>query len=148
VFDVSDPTIPTEVGLVGGLGTAIGVTVCNSYAFVSDAHSRLYVIDISDPHAPLVVGSVATSDIAYDVAVSGIYAYVAVADYDVGLEVFDVSDPTAPVLVGSADTGSGAWSVVVSDGLVIAGGDIFRDCWVFGDGFESGDTSAWPLIVP
>jgi hypothetical protein len=94
--------------------------------------------------------------------VSGIYAYVAVADYDVGLEVFDVSDPTAPVPVGSADPGDGAEAVVVSDGLVhvahwragllpytsSGGVTAFRDCWVFGDGFESGDSSAWPATVP
>jgi hypothetical protein len=97
------------------------------------------------------VGVLDTPGNALGVAVAGGYAYV--ADFDGGLRVIDVSTPSTPVEVGFADTPGRAYDVAVSGGYVYladsdAGLAVFQGCTVFGDGFESGDTSAWSATVP
>jgi hypothetical protein len=83
--------------------------------------------------------------------VAGAYAYVAAGSS--GLRVIDVSDPAAPVEVGFYDTPGEAWGVAVAGDYVhladgSAGLDVFSDCLLFADGFESGDASAWSAIMP
>jgi hypothetical protein len=101
------------VGSADTPGTAYGVAVSGTYAYVADG-SSLQVIDISDPQNPGVLGSVATPGNAWAVAVSGSYVYV--ADDDYGLQVVDISNPASPQIVGAADTPNFAYGVAVSGG--------------------------------
>jgi hypothetical protein len=101
--------------LVGGVdtpGSAEGVAVSGSHAYVADGDSGLQVVDVIDPQSPVIAGSVDTPDYAYGVAVSGSYAFV--ADGNSGLQVVDVTDPQSPVIAGSVDTPGEAHDVAVS----------------------------------
>jgi hypothetical protein len=84
------------------------------------------------------------------VAVAGSVAYVAANT--AGLRVIDVSVPVSPSEIGFVQTLREAYGVATAEGYVIVVGpggmEIFRECGVFTDGFESGDTSAWSATVP
>jgi hypothetical protein len=99
---------------------------------------------------PEFMGSEDTPMHSTAVAVSGGYAYV--ADSGSGLRVLDVSTPSAPVEVGFFDTPGVANHVAISDGYVYLSDRytlaVFRECTLFSDGFESGDTSGWSATVP
>ena len=63
--------------------------------------------------------------------------------------------PSIPVEVGTYYTADAALAVAISAGHVyvtdfVAGLAVFNECQgpVFADDFESGDTSAWSMIVP
>jgi hypothetical protein len=166
VVDVFTPAAPVEVGFLETPGPAYGVTIADGYAFLAcggywpEYEGCLRVVDVSTPALPFEVGFLATPTYAWDVAVSRGYAYVAVGDRYSGaggLQVIDVSTPSAPVEVGSYETGGEfyefAGGVAVSDGYVFlaapgAGLYVFRECAMFSDGFESGNTSAWTVTVP
>ena len=106
-------------------GSANGVVVSGSHAYVVDSECCLDVIDISTPSSPQRVGSVRTPGYPYGVAVSGSRAYV--ADYS-GLQVIDISNPASPKLLGGVVTtgtasgvavaGSYVWVAAGSHGLV------------------------------
>ena len=71
------------------LGTAWGVAVYGSYAYVADSSAGLLVIDVSMPSAPIEIGSYNTVGLAQNVAVFGDYVYV--ADGEAGVEIFSPS---------------------------------------------------------
>jgi hypothetical protein len=98
------------------------------------------------------VGLVAAPGWAEGVALSGDYAYVSYT-FEMALQVVDISMPTSPREVGFVYTSGHARGVAVAGEYVYmaddeAGLEIFLDCAVFTDGFESGDTSAWSSTVP
>ena len=90
------------VGSVDTPGTAYGVYVSGSYAYVADDDKGLQVIDVGDTEMPAIVGSLAMqySGRALCVHVSGDYAYV-VCDLSgyFSLEVIDISNHQTPVSV-------------------------------------------------
>ena len=59
------------VGRVDTPGSAYGVAVSGTVAYVADSGSGLQVIDVSNPMSPAILGSVNTPGLAYGVAVSG-----------------------------------------------------------------------------
>jgi hypothetical protein len=72
---------------------------------------------------------------------------------DAGLRVIDVSSASAPIEIGDVDTPGRAYGVAANSGLAFvavdeAGMAIIRECDLFSDGFESGDTSGWSATVP
>jgi len=105
-INVSTPNAPTESGALGVLapatGTAFGVFLDNSKAYVAYGSSGLRIIDVSNPANPTQLGVIDTPGDARAVVASGNYAYV--ADRDAGVRVIDVSNPTAPVEVTSVAT--------------------------------------------
>ena len=112
IFDISNPSNPVQVGFYDTPGSAEGVAVSGSYAYVADWDQGLRVIDISDPENPVEVGSRVTPGTAYGVDVSGSYAYV--ADHGAGITVIDVSTPANPTVADTYDTSGFAWDVAVS----------------------------------
>ncbi len=152
VIDVSYPSAPVEVGILELPRVAFDVTVVEQTAYVA-CRSYLYAVDVSTPASPTLIGSIFTGGYEQDVAVAGRYAYVAAHDIG-GLTVVDVSDPHSLTLVGTADTRGSAQGVAVSNDLVLVadgpgGVEVFAECaWIFTDGFESGDPSAWSATVP
>jgi hypothetical protein len=160
VFDISDPFSPQIEGGGGFSGSRRSfLAAYGNYAYLSEldfSGARAFsVIDFSTPVAPIVTGGgwevtnrfgtiTATDSFVYGADVSG------VSD---GLWVVDVRDPADPVEVGSFDTPGESSDVAVSGEYVyLADGDaglaIFRECGVFSDAFESGDTSMWSAAVP
>jgi hypothetical protein len=111
VVDITTPGSPAIVGSVD-TGTANGVAVSGSYAYVADELAGLQVVDITTPATPALVGGADTPGGARGVAVSGSYAYV--ADAGTGLLVVDITTPASPVVVGGTDTPGEARGVAVS----------------------------------
>ena len=68
---------PTLAGSYDTPGTAFGVFVSGSYAYVADEESGLQIINVSNPASPTLAGSYDTPGYADGVSVSGSYAYVA-----------------------------------------------------------------------
>lgn len=110
------------------------------------------VIDVSTPSVPFPVGGIGTPGNALDVAVSGGYAYVADGTHG-GLTVIDIRTPSSPVEVGFYDLPQIAYGVAVSAGYAYVANEeggiaVFQDCaLLFADGFETGDSSTWSLVV-
>lgn len=116
VYEVSDPTAPSEVGSCETSGDATSVSVSGQHAYVTSGGNRLNVIEISDPNTPANLGSHLANDHdptgAIGVVMSGTNALI----FDVmfpggttgegvevarsgGLQVIDVSNSAAPVEV-------------------------------------------------
>lgn len=57
IMDVSDPSNPFTTKLCRTPGTANGVAVYGSYAYIADGGAGLQVVDVSDPYHPFVVGN-------------------------------------------------------------------------------------------
>jgi VCBS repeat-containing protein len=112
VVDISKPDAPVKVGSYQTSGTANGMDLIGSTAYLACDYDGLVMVDISNPSAPTRLGSYNTSGNAYDVTVRGKYAYV--ADYFAGLQIIDVSNPALPILVGTCDTSGYANAVALS----------------------------------
>jgi hypothetical protein len=102
---------PVSLGYCNTPGTAYGVQVVGTLAYVGDYGGVLRIIDVSNPAAPVQKGFCGMSGHAYEVQVVGTLAYVA-DDYN-GLRIIDVSNPAAPVEVGHYDTPDEAYGVQV-----------------------------------
>ncbi|NOY09233.1 MAG: hypothetical protein GXP33_10385 [Spirochaetes bacterium] len=86
------------VGSVDTPGTAYGIDIYGSYAFIADyrtgGSSTMQVIDISTPSAPyLAAAHTLDSGYAFDIAVDGTYAYIAAEGV---LQIVDISTPGSP----------------------------------------------------
>ena len=168
VVDVSDPSQPSQVTSVPTSDPIFDTTtldIVGDYAFVGAVHwgpffvySKIYVIDISHPATPDVVGVFDLDHFGFDrIAVSQQYAYLKGSS---DILVVDVETPSSPGLAGWNMLSDLAGDVAVSDGFVYVTVSrqlhndeslvVFWDCAlsVFGDGFESGDTSAWSASSP
>ncbi len=80
---------PARLGRYNTPGSAEGVFVSGTTAYVADWGIGLQIIDVSDPTDPALVGSHDTPGNAWGVFVSGTTAYV--ADSHSGLQIIDVS---------------------------------------------------------
>jgi hypothetical protein len=111
IFDISDPSQPTQIAEVRVEELGGGVSIDGQIAYLRTAHA-LYLIGISDPGAPEVLATFETPEAPAGVTISGQYAFVAL--HWGGLLVLDVSDPTAPLQVGSYNGGGQLSSVCIS----------------------------------
>src|SRR6266478_3648148 len=85
IYDVSDPTNPTNVGHINNGGYAEIVAVSGNYAYLANRDDGLRVYDVSDPSNPLNVGHTNVTGTglrpwAFGVTVSGNYAALANGD--------------------------------------------------------------------
>jgi len=99
IIDVTDPTNPIWLDQVDGSNRALGVTLWDEYALVSEGPYGLIIVGISDPLHADVVGEIMLSGNPISVAVHQDIAYV--ASYWAGLQLVDLSHPTEPVWLGS-----------------------------------------------
>ncbi len=130
VYDISDPSSPTQVAAYDTDEDIFALDVSAMYAFLANAEDGLRVMDISDPLHPAEVGTYSFSGSAWDVAVNGTHAYLACksSPADKSLLVIDVSTPTLPVEVGSYTTASGASNISFFDDevyLTLETGDLY-----------------------
>ena len=96
---------PSFAGSYDTPGTAWGVAVSGSYAYVADRDFGLQIIDVSNKANPTRVGWYDTRGLSYDVVVLGNFAYVA-DSFRGGLQIIDVSNKANPVLVRSITLGN------------------------------------------
>ncbi|WP_317136059.1 LVIVD repeat-containing protein [Methanochimaera problematica] len=101
IFNLSDPKSPRIVGSYTASTSALdsfsGVAVKGSYAYVTEYHNGVRVIDISDKSRPFEVTNIMGID-ANDVKILGDYAYVSVR-YQ-GFSVIDISNPNQAFVAG------------------------------------------------
>ena len=120
IADIGNITRSSTIGMLPTPpGSARGVTVVNTTAYIADYDLGLHIIDISDPAVPVLRSTLSLPGNALDVAVSGNTAYVAA--YKQGLQVVDVSDSNNPFIIGSianfAVEGSWAFKVEVVNNI-------------------------------
>ncbi|MBC7262685.1 MAG: hypothetical protein H5T63_11820, partial [Chloroflexi bacterium] len=110
VFDISNPSNPTEVTRIRTNGFVEDIYVSGSYAYLANGLGGLLVIDVSDPTAPTIVGR-NSSAYLMRIAIAGNYGY-AIG----GLVIIDVSNPFEPIIVSSYDV-RGAKDIFVDGGI-------------------------------
>lgn len=108
VVNVSDPTNPTQTGIVSdaqslAAGYWLTMSKDGKYVYVPSAANVFTVVNVSHPSEPTVVGTYRDSHFMkhpIDVAVSpnGQIAFVSL--YYGGLTVINVTDPTSPTRIG------------------------------------------------
>ena len=117
VFDLSDPTAPTEVWSESEVG-AEGLSAVNGYLYVTTSDG-IEVFDVSNPAVPLPAGEVAGLSAPWELsgAVSDtIYA----ADNLLGVVPIDISNPTETVIGTPVDVGTGVLHVRAHEGMLYA----------------------------
>lgn len=101
IYDVADPTTPTEVGRVDrpypNPYHENDIEVANGHAYVLD-NGSLHMFNITNPALPVEITHTLSLQYATDVAIAGHYAYVS-GDY--GLNSIDIQDPQHPRLADS-----------------------------------------------
>lgn len=128
IVNVSDPNHPVRAALLRTKeqmqepGTAAGVTVAGTWAYVCLERGGLTIVDVSKPTNPVRRGTFnPASCLIRDVAVAGNRAYVADAWF--GLRVLDVTDPDHPVAMGSLQTPAGDSVILAGNFAYLAAGD-------------------------
>jgi formylglycine-generating enzyme required for sulfatase activity len=121
VVDISDPTMPFEIGSCETPGSALGIAISGNYAYIADERGGLRIIDITNPANPVETGFYDTAGNAYGVAIVGNFAYV--ADGLSGLRVFNVTNPSSPVQAGVLNTPGLARGVIVEGSFAYVADD-------------------------
>jgi len=111
VLDVSNPSIPQEIGSLSFDVFVYCVATADSVVYAG-TDSKLWAIDVSNPQLPSALGSCELPARAYDIVLYG--DYVLATTQGEGMRVIDVSDPTNLVEVGhtspSTEFGVAVWS--------------------------------------
>jgi len=116
VIDISDPTLPTQLGAWINPNSAMAVAVAGNYAYVGLA-GTLAVIDISDPAWLQEVGHCDAVNSAVDLVIAGNHLYAA-SFGGAGLHIVNISDPANPHQVNSYDPRGYAYGVAVDSSYV------------------------------
>jgi hypothetical protein len=153
IVDVSDPTVPVEIGAFEVSNAPRGIAVVDNLAYLTvftypprppfppplpePDPTGLRVIDVANPSAPAQVGSIELSGAPYEIEVVGDLVYI--ADFILGgLRTIDVSDPTAPVEIDLAESSGRPTNLTIVDGLA----------YVTNRDFVSGGLSVFDLSDP
>jgi hypothetical protein len=102
IVDVTTPTSPVLVSNVAINGTASGVAISGTLAYVSAYEGRLMIVDLSAPTAPIkrseLVMTQGASDVAVRTSVAGVFCYM---PSGTDLLVVQADLPTAPTFLRS-----------------------------------------------
>ncbi len=113
IFDVSNPSSPTQVGTIATGDGPGSVYVQGRYAYVANyLGDSMTIYDVSNPSTPVLAGTVSTGDAPASVYVQGRYAYVANYNSD-SMTIYDIANPSSPVLAGTFASTSGGYSIFV-----------------------------------
>lgn len=99
IFDISDKSNPTPIGILEIPSASYGLDIAGSYAYIANSLNGLWIVDISDATDPSLTGAYQIENLlSYDVSVYGNYAYVANIDfYDRGgVTVINIASPSNP----------------------------------------------------
>ena len=122
VFDVSDPTAPTEIVTLTP-GFTAGVALQGTLLYAVDQSWRFKAIDVSDPAMPTVVDDIVLTDIAPfgNLLIVGDRAFVGGQTTFESIGVIDISDPTQLALLATANLPGSHWGdLALNDGLLYA----------------------------
>ncbi len=115
IFDVSDPSSPTEAGVLHLVTDDIlDMVVAGNCACAAVGDEGVLLIDVSNPEVPKEVGRYSTSGFTESVAAEGNYIYL--TDRSGTLSIVDVSTPALPFLVGSYKLAIPIGQIVVVSG--------------------------------
>jgi hypothetical protein len=121
IYDLQTPTLPIALGAYDSPGTALGIVVEGTLAYIADGSSGLRVVDVSDPTAPVSVGNYDPPGGGVAVAVSGDLAIL--GDGVNGIWLVDVSNPAAPALIVNYNSPGGVTGVAIDgDRAIVADG--------------------------
>jgi hypothetical protein len=98
VFNLTDPTAPYGVGMVGDVGAA-KIVVSGNYAIAYDGASTLFLLRMDTPDKPYVIGKVKGGDNYSSIAIWGHYGYLTVSGGY--LKIFDLSSSTPEHMINS-----------------------------------------------
>lgn len=145
VVDMSDPAAPWSVTQVPTHGIAEDSEGYQDQLFTATTW-ELAVFDVANPAAPTVIGSTPIPFEGSGLLLAPPLAYV--ATWPEGIQIVDVSDPQQPEIVGSWTAQERVGPLASFGHRVLvpsrAGLEVLRPCGeIFGDGFESGDTTQW-----
>lgn len=105
IFDVGDSAHPVHVGTLDTPGEAAGVELSQGYAFISDSHHGIQVIDVRDPASLNKSASYDTGLTPRAVRVSKDRAYLLGGDASRSrIEVLHVSNGSSPTLLGTFES--------------------------------------------
>jgi hypothetical protein len=122
VVDVSNPTLPAEVGYYQTDDRIWGLSICQGYLIADGIEAGLLLFDISDPRNPVPASECSYWGSLQHVIYSNGTLYL--ADYFSGLRVVDVSNPAQPQEIGRFDTLAEVWNLELSENYIYAlGGD-------------------------
>jgi hypothetical protein len=105
LIDVSDPTLPRQLGRVSGINMALFVTVNEQRAYVlssdPDGWATVEILDVSAPSNPVWVGRIdrALGDDFDYIFADGRYAYLTGLNNGSHIRVVDVSNPANPLKI-------------------------------------------------
>jgi hypothetical protein len=123
VVDVSNPTLPEEIGSVLLPREVWGDMVeAGSFLYVICEGQVVSVVDVSNPASPAFLTELPFDNV-FDLALSGTHLYLATGQDASGLVVLDVSQPVSPHLIGNVSGYSPF--VATSDSLVYFGSSGF-----------------------
>ncbi|MFT5233098.1 MAG: hypothetical protein ACI9UQ_001128 [Candidatus Krumholzibacteriia bacterium] len=114
VYDLTDPTMPTQVATKSLFGDLTGLTAVGDYLY-SNEFGGMLVLDVSDPLNPRQFSRTPGLGFSEITAVSGSNMFVVDGTM---LRHFDVSSPSNPQLVSSANTDVDGTSLAVGGGAV------------------------------
>jgi hypothetical protein len=123
IFDVSDPTLPVQVGGFSSNFNTRHTAYAGGYLFCAqrNSYNSLWVLDVSVPAATGTVSTTDLTGISWDIAVQDGIAYLSAGSY--GVHIMDVTDPTSPSFVMTYDPSDGANGLATyGDFLYVAGG--------------------------
>jgi hypothetical protein len=115
IIDVTNPTVPVEVGSFDSTGSARDLQVIGNYAYIANGESGLQILDISNYSNPTEVGSFSMPGYAQGIQVQGDYAYVAeFSDTTSGLWIIDISNPFSPTFAGFSNSTVPVYDVFIN----------------------------------
>jgi hypothetical protein len=120
IFDVSDPSDPSELGPVSGMpsNTWELLDAEDGWLYAADQEEGLVPISLADPDAPSRGTALDLGVGVQHGVVHGDWIYAALGGN--GVAVIDRSDPSAPVEVSRLSSGGSVVQVSVGDGLLWA----------------------------
>jgi len=111
IVDVSDPTQPELVAMVGGSGWE-GMAYADGRLYVTVRNEGVRVFDVTDPASPQSVGDGAGLSAPWELSKPR-NGWIYAADNTLGVVPIDISDPDAPVVGEPVDLGSAVLHVTV-----------------------------------
>jgi len=152
VVDASNPDSPMELGSYTDCDSASGVAAEGDLAFLACNDGTMHVVSIADPAMPAQVGVYSDPSVFLQGSSIGSDGDVVWYGHLGGVDIIDVSDPAQPTRILRFPTAGAVRGMEVgADGnawLAASNGGFYRlQPFVFRDGFESGDLSAWSTVV-
>jgi len=112
ILDIATPCSPSDTGTFVTPGSARGVCVVDSLAYVADYDNGLVIVNIKNLQ---LEGHLDVTGLTTRVSVFGQYAYVGRGSG--GVWVIDVSDPTNPTQISVLSTPGSSYDVFAGGGL-------------------------------